>query len=99
MPDAKSLFFVHNQQPQIGKHDIFREEAMGPDQNVYFAGCQVLQNGLHFFGIPEAADQLDADRKGSKSALECLVVLERKHRGWREDGYLFFVAEVLERSA
>ncbi len=52
-----------------------------------------------FFLVAKAAQHLDVHRKRSEAALERFEVLEGEHRGGREHGDLFAVAQRLERSA
>ena len=96
---AETLFFVHHQQAQVGKLHVFREQAMGADQDVDFARFHLLQNFFLLLRRAEAADHLDGDGKRRKALLESFVVLEGEDGGGREHRNLLVVADGLERGA
>ena len=47
---AKALLFIHDNQTQVAKLDVLREQPVGPDRNVHFAFGQIRQTGLEFLG-------------------------------------------------
>ena len=51
VPHAETLFFVHNQQSEIGKFQILRQQAVRADQNVDLPGLRLLQNFFLLFRI------------------------------------------------
>ena len=99
MTHTEALFFVHNQQTEIGELYVFREQPVRADQNVNLAGLDLLQNFFLLLGSAEAADHFDGDRKRRKSLLEGLVVLEGEHCSWRQRRNLLVVADGLESRA
>src|SRR5947208_10743781 len=96
VPDAKPLLFVHNEQRQVGENDILRKEAVSTDQNVDLSGGKILKDSFRLLRTPEAADQFNPNREGSKTALECLVMLEGQNRCRRQNGHLLPVSQSFE---
>ena len=98
--DAEALFFVDDQQAQVGELHVLREHAMRADQHIDLPGFRLSAE------FPSAAS---ATRKrliisivtgnGREALLEGLVMLERQHGGGREHGHLLVVAERLEGRA
>ena len=70
-----------------------------PIDDIDFAFGQALRHFAISFSIAKAAEHFDAHRKGRESALECLEMLEREHRGGREHRDLLAVAQRFERGA
>ena len=97
--NAEALLFVNHQQAEVGELHVFREQAMGADQDVDFAGFDSLQNFFDLFRRAEAADHFDGDGKGREALLESFVVLKRQDGGGREHGDLLVVADGLEGGA
>ena len=50
MRDSESLFFVHDNQTEIAKADVFREHSVRADHDVDFTGFDALDYVLLFFG-------------------------------------------------
>ena len=96
---AEALLFVHDQQAEVGELHVFRNQAMGADQDVDFAGFHLLQNFFLLLRRAEAADHFDGDRKRREALLESFVVLEGEDGGGREHGDLLVVADGLESGA
>ena len=57
---SEALLFIHDQQAEVGELDVFREQAVGADQDVDLAGFDLLQNFFLLFRGAEAADHFDA---------------------------------------
>ena len=97
---AEALLFVDDQQPEIAELDVFRKQPVRADGDVDFAGGQFLERRLHFLGATGSARTFRcAPGNAAKRALERLVMLEREHRGGRQHGHLFAVAQRLEGGA
>ncbi len=97
--NAEALFLIDDEQAEVGKLEIFGEDAVCADKNVDFAGFRFLQNFFLLFGVAEAADHFDGDGKRSEALLEGFVMLEGEHRGRGKQGNLLVVADGLERGA
>ena len=93
---AEALFFVDDEQAEVGELQVFREDAVGADEDVDFAGFRFLQNFFLLLRVAEAADHFDGDGKRPEALLESFVVLEGEDRGGREHGDLLVVADGLE---
>ena len=85
--------------PRSANFRVFRQNAVGADQDVDFAGFGFLQNFLLLFRVAEAADHFDGDGERSEALLEGFVVLEGEDRRGSEDGNLLVIADGLERGA
>ncbi len=72
---------------------------MGADEHIDFARREIFENGFHFFGRAEAADQFHAYREGREAAAEGFVVLEGENGRRRENRHLFAIAEGFEGGA
>ena len=94
--DAEALFFVDDQQAEVGELEIFRQDAVRADEDVDFAGFGFLQNFFLLFRVAEAADHFDGDGERSEALLESFVVLEGEDGGGSEHGDLLVVADGLE---
>ncbi len=66
--DAEALFFVDDEQAEVGELEVFRKHAVGADEDVDFAGFRFLQNFFLLLGVAEAADHFDGDGKRRRSA-------------------------------
>src|ERR1700730_7806032 len=95
----EALFFVDDQEAEIGKLHVFREQTVSTDQDVHFAGFDFLENFLLLFRGAEAADHFDRDREGRKTLLERFVMLESEDSCGRQHSNLFVVADGLEGGA
>ena len=78
---AEALFLVDDEQAEVGELEIFRENAVGADEDVDFAGFGFLQNFFLLLRIAEAADHFDGDGERSEALLESFVVLEGEDGG------------------
>ena len=97
--DAEALFLVHDQQAQIAKLDVLRQQPMGADDDVDFARGQVRQRHLLSILTIEPADHFDADRKAREALAQRFLMLERQNRCGRQDGDLLAVHRGLEGGA
>ena len=97
--DAEALFFVDDEQAEIGKFDVFGKNAVRADQDVDLAGFGFLQDFFLLLRGAEAADHFDGDGEGREALLEGFEVLEGEHRGGREHGDLLVVADGFESGA
>ena len=99
MGNAEALLLVDDQQAQIGEDDVFGEQAVRADDDVYLAGGDVGQDLLLLFLGAEAAKELDADGVGLEPLGEGVEVLQGKDGGRHEDGHLALVKHGLEGGA
>ena len=65
--DAEALLFVDDQQAEVAKFDVFREQAVRADDDVDFAGFERSHGFLLLSGGAEAAQHFDARGKGARS--------------------------------
>jgi len=97
--DSEALLFVDYEQAEVGELYVFREQAMGADEDIDFPHRYAFENFLHLFRGAETADHFDLDGERGEALLEGFPVLEGQHGGGREDGDLLVVAEGLEGRA
>ena len=97
--DAEALFFVDDEQAEVGELDVFREDAVGADEDVDFAGFGFLQDFFLLLRGAEAADHFDGDGKRGEALLESFEVLEGEDGGGREHGDLLVVVDGFEGGA
>ena len=96
---SEALLFVDHQQSEVGELYVFRDQAVGADQDVDFSGFHLLQNFFLLLRGAEAADHFNGDGKRRKALFESFVVLEGQHGRGREHGHLLVVADGLEGGA
>jgi hypothetical protein len=94
--DAKPLFFIHHQQPQVFELHGFAQQLMGAHHHIQFPGFEPLQNGLLFLGGAEAVQQPHLNRIGGKALLQGVVVLLGEDGGGGQQGHLFFGGDRFE---
>ena len=86
---AETLLFVDDEQAEVLKLHIFREQAVSADDDVDFALFDFFEHLLLFFFRAKSAEHFDSDGKRSEAAAESFVVLKGEHGGRGEDGGLF----------
>ena len=59
--DAEALLLVDDQQAEVLKLDVLREDAVGADEDVDLAGLDFLDDDLLLLRRAEARDHLDGD--------------------------------------
>ncbi len=99
MRDAEPLFFVDDQQSEIAKLDVLRQQSVRADDDVDLAGGEI---GDRFFLLllgAKAADHLDANRKPREPLAQGLLMLKGQNRGRREERDLLAVHHRLEGAA
>jgi hypothetical protein len=69
--DAEALFFVDDEQAEIGKFDVFGKDAVGADQDVDLAGFGFLQD---FFLLLRVRKRLIISMVTGNGAKRCLKV-------------------------
>src|SRR5579863_5878951 len=79
--NAEALLFVDDEQAEILKLDVLREQAMRADQDIDLAGFHLLEDQLLLLCGAEAGDHLDVDRELAEAVFEGLEVLEAEDRG------------------
>jgi len=97
--DAEALFFVDDQEAEVGELNVLGQDAVGADEDVDFTVFEVFEDLFGFLGVAETAELFDADGEGGEAALEALEVLEGEDGGGGENGDLFAIAEGLEGGA
>ena len=81
MGNPEPLLFIHDQQAQIFKLNIFREKPMSADNNIHLAFFQVF-NGLFLLRrSPESAHQINTHRKILHPLDKGIVMLLGQDRG------------------
>src|SRR5260370_15241931 len=96
---SEALFFVYDEQSEVGELYVFGEQAVGADQDIDFASLHFLQNFFLLLGRAETTDHFNGDREGRETLLERLVVLECEYGGGCEYRDLFIVADGFECGA
>ena len=85
--------------PRSRNTHVFRQQAMGADDDVDLAVGEVGERLLLLLLRAEAAEHVDADREPGEALAQRLHVLEREHGGGREKRHLLAVHHRLERGA
>ena len=96
---AEPLLFVDDEQAEIAKHDVLRQQSVRADDDVDLAGGERGDELLLLVRGPEPADHLDADREAREPLLQRPRVLKREHGGRREERDLLAVHHGLEGRA
>ena len=96
---AEALLFVDDEQAEILKLHVLREQAVRADDDVNFACFEFVEHFLLFFFRAEAAEHFDADGKCGEAAAESFVVLEGENGGGCEDGDLLRIGDGFEGGA
>ena len=97
--DAEALFFVDDEEAEIGKFDVFGEDAVSADEDIDFSGFGFLQDFFLLLRVAEAADHFDGDGERGEALLESFEVLEGEDGGGREHGDLFVIGDGFEGGA
>ena len=97
--DAEALFFVDDEQAEVGELDVFREYAVSADEDIDFAGFGFLQDFFLLLRVAEAADHFNGDGERGEALLESFEVLEGEDRGGRQHRDLLVVADGFEGGA
>jgi hypothetical protein len=97
--DAKVLFLVDDQQPQIPELDRLAEQRMGADHDIDIAVGQPLLDLRQFLGRDQAGGLRDIDGKAAKTFGKILAVLPCQERGRDHDGDLLTVERDRKRCA
>src|SRR5580692_354467 len=75
MHDAETLFFVDNDQAEVGECNVLLQQAMRPDDDIDLALGQRAQDLLLLRFVFESRQLFDANRKTRKSGAERAKVL------------------------
>ena len=96
MGDAEALLLVHDQQAQVFKGDILRQEPVGSDHDINSAVPETL-HGFRLLGpAPEAAHEVDPDREILHALQKRIVMLLGQDRSRNQDGNLPVLLDCLE---
>ena len=96
MADAETLFFVHHSQTQVFELDVFLQQSVGADDDIYAAVCQPFNHFLLFFGCTEATQDFNPDGEGAESFAKSHVVLLGQDGGGNQNGHLHAIVHRLE---
>ena len=97
---AEALLLIDDQQAEILELDVLRQQAMGADENVDFAGLDAFRRiDLLLLRRAEARDHLDVDGKLREAVLEGFEVLEAENGGGREHRDLLAILHGFEGGA
>ena len=99
MPHAEALVLVHNQQAQVLKLDVFRQQPVRADQDIDLPRLHPRHNIFLFLRGAEARNHFDVDGELRKPLLECLEMLKAENRGGRQHRDLFPVLHRFEGRA
>ena len=83
------MFLIDDEQTQIVKGNVFGEQPVGADQDIYGAFFEILDNFRLLLFAFKAADGGDVDRVFRETGLEGFFVLLGQYRRRREHGHLF----------
>ncbi|GBF30321.1 hypothetical protein MnTg04_00262 [bacterium MnTg04] len=72
---AKSLFFIDNDQAQVGESDLWLEQAMRANHDIDDAAFQFRDDFPGLLAFPEPGQHFDLDRPVGEAIAESLVVL------------------------
>ena len=97
--DAEALLLVDDDEPERLRHDIAREHAVRPDQDVDLALCVVREHRAHLGRAAHAGDELDPQREVAEAVAERLQVLLREHGRRCQHEHLAAAARDLEGGA
>ena len=85
---AETLFFVDDDQIQMGEFDVALEQAVGADDDVHLARRQFGQHPFFLFLGAKAGDGLDFERPFGEAVQEVLVMLLGQQGGGHQHGDL-----------
>ena len=97
--NAEALLFIDDEQAEVLKLQIFREQAMRADEDIDLARLDFLEDLFLLLRRAEARDHLDVDGKAGEALLEGLVVLEGEDGRRGEHRDLLVVLHGLEGGA
>ena len=97
--DAEALLLVHHQQPKVLKAQVLAQQAVGADEDVDIALCQLFQDDLLFLGAAKAGEHLHPHREARKALLHGFQVLLGQDGGGHQHGHLFGIHHGLEGGA
>src|SRR6266498_3442290 len=87
----EALLLVHHQEAEVAEDHVFREQAVGAEQDVDPPLARPLEDGLDLLRGPESRDHVHRDRERRKALTERLPVLEGQDGGGSEEGHLLAV--------
>ena len=96
MSHAETLFLVHNDQTQILELHVFRQDAMGTDDNIGKAFFQSVQTFLLLFWRAETGQQFDFHRIAGHTLDKGIVVLLCQNGGRHQICHLFSILHGFE---
>ena len=96
MGHTETLFFVDDQQTEIMVDHPFVKEHMGADDDIRFAGSEVVDDAVDFFFRFKAAQNADAHTKPLQPFTEGAFMLLRKDRGGDQYRHLLAVENGFE---
>ena len=97
--DAEALLLVEDDEPELLRDHVAREDAMGADEDVDLAGGEVGQHLLRLGRLAEARDHLDVEREVAEALAERVPVLLGEDRRRAEHEHLPAVDGDGERGA
>ena len=80
MAHAEALLLVDDQKSQIFKMHIFLQQFVRADNEINFAGLQLLQSLFHLRRRAEARQHVDRHRERAEAFESGQIMLLRKHR-------------------
>ena len=96
---AKALLLVDDDQPQVARVHVARQQAMRAHEHLHLAGGKALQGGLLLFGAAETRENLHAHVERGKALRKRLEVLLGEDRRGAQHHDLLLVLRGLERGA
>ena len=88
MAHAKALFFIKNEQGQIGQLYVAGKHAVRADENIHLARCRSLEHFLLPWARHKTAEQAHVDGKTRQTRTKGLVVLLGQHGCGAEQNHL-----------
>ncbi len=97
--DAEALLLVHDQQAEVLRPDVAREQAVGADQDVHLPLRVALEDLPNLSGLPQPRDHLHVEGRVGEPLAERAEVLLGEDRGGHEHHHLLAVGRGLVRGS
>ena len=97
LADAEPLLLVHDEQPQIVKLHIRRQQPVGAHHNIHLAAFQLAHRFRLLLGGAKTGEHLHMHREPLKSLEDGVVVLKRQNGGGHQQGALLPLGNAFKR--
>ena len=96
MFDTKALLLINNNETQVLKLHIRREQPVGTNNDIDAAGRQTSNRGFYFTRSFKSREPGKVDRKTGVSLTESIHMLGYQESGGNQDSYLFPILDCLK---